>query len=104
MAYLPTHRRTTSTHMRGKHTASMKRSSQSCSNMVPSHFHAYAWKATLVTFLVTFWRSKRDPAYLALPRATHMCRTARICVEGKLLPNVFKATHMRRSKAYAWKK
>ncbi|MED6117120.1 hypothetical protein PIB30_107000, partial [Stylosanthes scabra] len=33
-----------------------------------------------------------------------MHRTARICVEGKLLPNVFKATHMRRSKAYAWKK
>ncbi|MED6222358.1 hypothetical protein PIB30_063580, partial [Stylosanthes scabra] len=26
MTYLPTHRRTTSTHMRGKHTASMKRS------------------------------------------------------------------------------
>ncbi|MED6129691.1 hypothetical protein PIB30_110391, partial [Stylosanthes scabra] len=51
MTYLPTHRRTTSTHMRGKHTASMKRSSQSCSNMVPSPgdqricvaSHAYAW-------------------------------------------------------------
>ncbi|MED6226885.1 hypothetical protein PIB30_108159, partial [Stylosanthes scabra] len=51
--------RTTSTHMRGKHTASMKRLSQSCSNMVPSpgdtricvDVHAYAWKATLVTFL-----------------------------------------------------
>ncbi|MED6153400.1 hypothetical protein PIB30_101541, partial [Stylosanthes scabra] len=70
MTYLPTHRRTTSTHMRGKHTANMKRSSLSCSNMVPSledprtcvEVHAYAWKATLVTFLVTFWRSKRDPA------------------------------------------
>ncbi|MED6178844.1 hypothetical protein PIB30_111362, partial [Stylosanthes scabra] len=70
MTYLPTHRRTTSTRMRGKHTASMKRSSQSCSNMVPSpgepricvDVHAYAWKATLVTFLMTFWRSKRDPA------------------------------------------
>ncbi|MED6178875.1 hypothetical protein PIB30_111628, partial [Stylosanthes scabra] len=54
MTYLPTHRHTTSTHMRGKHTASMKRSSQSCSNMVPSpedprtcvEVHAYAWKAT----------------------------------------------------------
>ncbi|MED6198998.1 hypothetical protein PIB30_071859 [Stylosanthes scabra] len=31
-------------------------------------------------------------------------RVPRICVEGKLPPNVFKATHMRRSKAYAWKK
>ncbi|MED6136140.1 hypothetical protein PIB30_053330, partial [Stylosanthes scabra] len=57
MSYLPTHRRTKSTHMRGKHTASMKRSSQSCSNMVSSpedpricvEVHAYAWKATLVT-------------------------------------------------------
>ncbi|MED6188388.1 hypothetical protein PIB30_085522 [Stylosanthes scabra] len=65
-----TPKRTTSTHMRGKHTASMKRSSQSCLNMVPSpedprtcvEVHAYAWKATSVTFLVTFWRSKRDPA------------------------------------------
>ncbi|MED6151172.1 hypothetical protein PIB30_079818, partial [Stylosanthes scabra] len=36
MTYLPTHRHTTSTHMRGKHTANMKRSSQSCSIMVPS--------------------------------------------------------------------
>ncbi|MED6202147.1 hypothetical protein PIB30_102435, partial [Stylosanthes scabra] len=70
MTHLPTHRHTTSTHMHGKHTANMKRSSQSCSIMVPSpedpricvEVHAYAWKATLVTFLVTFWRSKRDPA------------------------------------------
>ncbi|MED6166360.1 hypothetical protein PIB30_108520, partial [Stylosanthes scabra] len=70
MTHLPTYRRTTSTHMRGRHIANMKRSSQSCSNMAPSpedprkcvEVHAYAWKATLVTFLVTFWRSKRDPA------------------------------------------
>ncbi|MED6215511.1 hypothetical protein PIB30_114363, partial [Stylosanthes scabra] len=64
MTHLPTYRRTTSTHIRGRHSASM--SSQSCSNMAPSpedlricvEVHAYAWKATLVTF----WRSKRDPA------------------------------------------
>ncbi|MED6163225.1 hypothetical protein PIB30_077955, partial [Stylosanthes scabra] len=64
MTHLPTYRRTTSTHMRGRHIASM--SSQSCSNMARSpedpcicvEVHAYAWKATLVTF----WRSKRDPA------------------------------------------
>ncbi|MED6142285.1 hypothetical protein PIB30_112195, partial [Stylosanthes scabra] len=34
MTHLPTYRRTPSTHMRGKHIASM--SSQSCSNMAPS--------------------------------------------------------------------
>ncbi|MED6142405.1 hypothetical protein PIB30_113412, partial [Stylosanthes scabra] len=60
MTHLPTYRHTTSTHMCGRHSASM--SSQSCSNMAPSpedlricvEVHAYAWKATLVTF----WRSK----------------------------------------------
>ncbi|MED6130145.1 hypothetical protein PIB30_115157, partial [Stylosanthes scabra] len=48
---------------------------------------------------------------LALPRATHMRMTACICMEGKLPPNVLNPrthqsypTHMRRSKAYAWKK
>ncbi|MED6116211.1 hypothetical protein PIB30_098001 [Stylosanthes scabra] len=64
MTHLPTYRRTTSTHMRGRHSPSM--SSQSCSNTAPSpedlricvEVHAYAWKATLVTS----WRSKRDPA------------------------------------------
>ncbi|MED6116099.1 hypothetical protein PIB30_096914 [Stylosanthes scabra] len=64
MTHLPTYRRTTSTYMRGRHSASM--SSQSCSNTAPSpedlricvEVHAYAWKATLVTS----WRSKRDPA------------------------------------------
>ncbi|MED6203139.1 hypothetical protein PIB30_112685, partial [Stylosanthes scabra] len=64
MTHLPTYRRTTSTHMRGRHSASM--SSQSCSNTTPNpddlrkcvEDHAYAWKATLVTF----WRSKRNPA------------------------------------------
>ncbi|MED6154449.1 hypothetical protein PIB30_112692, partial [Stylosanthes scabra] len=45
MTQLPTYRRTTSTHMRGRHIASM--SSQSCSNMAPSpKTHAYAWKST----------------------------------------------------------
>ncbi|MED6226753.1 hypothetical protein PIB30_106807, partial [Stylosanthes scabra] len=45
MTHLPTYRRTTSTHMRGRHIASM--SSQSCSNMAPSpKTHAYAWKST----------------------------------------------------------
>ncbi|MED6129111.1 hypothetical protein PIB30_104728, partial [Stylosanthes scabra] len=34
MTHLPTYRRTTSTHMHGRHIASM--SSQSCSNMAPS--------------------------------------------------------------------
>ncbi|MED6129775.1 hypothetical protein PIB30_111303, partial [Stylosanthes scabra] len=34
MTHLPTYRRTTSTPMRGRHSASM--SSQSCSNMAPS--------------------------------------------------------------------
>ncbi|MED6142213.1 hypothetical protein PIB30_111557, partial [Stylosanthes scabra] len=34
MTHLPTYRRTTSTHMRGRNSASM--SSQSCSNMAPS--------------------------------------------------------------------
>ncbi|MED6179149.1 hypothetical protein PIB30_114461, partial [Stylosanthes scabra] len=42
---------------------------------------------------------------------SHMHMTARICVEGKLPPNILNPrthqsypTHMRRSKAYAWKK
>ncbi|MED6202892.1 hypothetical protein PIB30_110181, partial [Stylosanthes scabra] len=63
MNHLPTYRRTTSTHMRGRHRSM---SSQSCSNTAPNpedlrlcvDVHAYAWKSTLVTF----WRSKRDPA------------------------------------------
>ncbi|MED6154333.1 hypothetical protein PIB30_111383, partial [Stylosanthes scabra] len=72
MTHLPTYRRTTSTHMRGRHSASM--SSQSCSNKAPSledlricvEVHAYAWKATLVMF----WRTKRD-SILASPVQSH---------------------------------
>ncbi|MED6142136.1 hypothetical protein PIB30_110555, partial [Stylosanthes scabra] len=35
---------------------------------------------------------ERDPSLASLSRATHMRRTACICVEGKLLSNSFKAT------------
>ncbi|MED6117378.1 hypothetical protein PIB30_109465, partial [Stylosanthes scabra] len=35
---------------------------------------------------------ERDPSLASLSRAMHMRRTARICMEGKLLSNSFKAT------------
>ncbi|MED6224657.1 hypothetical protein PIB30_086225, partial [Stylosanthes scabra] len=54
--------------MRGKHTASMKRSSQSCSNMVPSpedpricvRLHAYAWDLLFSGLLLHLPRISMD--------------------------------------------
>ncbi|MED6191162.1 hypothetical protein PIB30_113453, partial [Stylosanthes scabra] len=69
------------------------------------NIHAYAWKAQkhVKSELLKHGSKPRRP--------THMRGRPRICVEGKLPPNVLNPrthqsspTHMRRSKAYAWKK
>ncbi|MED6150105.1 hypothetical protein PIB30_069103, partial [Stylosanthes scabra] len=59
------------------------------------NIHAYAWKAQkhVKSELLKHGSKPRRP--------THMRGRPRICVEDKLPPNVFKATHMRQSNAYA---
>ncbi|MED6166141.1 hypothetical protein PIB30_106075, partial [Stylosanthes scabra] len=46
--------------------------------------NAYAWEANSSRLKLTLEELNVTPSLLAHSRTTHMCRTASICVEGKL--------------------
>ncbi|MED6177916.1 hypothetical protein PIB30_102654, partial [Stylosanthes scabra] len=80
--------------MRGRHSKQLDDPRLSQQSMAPSLSRPTHMRGKLPHHVLShiLEEVERDPSLASLSRATHMSRTARICVEGKLISNSFKAT------------